>query len=1573
MYSIEEEEYDLLSDSKYRMYTSYIDKALKNFEYSSEWADLISAISKIKKIIASYGQYSESIPKLSIIAKRLGQCLHPGLPSGVHLKCLETYELIFSQIKPEILSENLFIFASGLFPVMSYAALNVKSYLLGIYERYFLNLQKSLQQAFPGLLVGLLGGLEEGSQHNKRVLELIEKFCNCVGKRFFYDKLWLCVSNNASIRYNALLYVLAHYNRRLSMDDQIDIMGYYMHNFVSSICYCFSDSNILAQRNAIEFVMNAIPIHSHILLHSDMTKLMASAIKILLRRDISLNRRIFSWFLANSRSEKTSDQTNYFVHNSRDMLVDALTEHMHSCYTLFDLIYERNLGVDEFKKIENQNDFNNSILKCVQLDPKMIDKTLVAFRILSVLINNTIIKDNIMHFMFLRLLEFTFDWVYLNSLFHIDSRCLTFNKLYYKHKYISVETTHSGDWNSSNDSLELNYKENILSEHYKNGRKYISFNKNFQELIDEDGRLKSNLNMTLVCLYCDVWSIDEYKYEFERKDLNGLIRTKKYKTFDEFLIKSNDVSKVLINNFKLILTSVQPKSMIDILINRFNIIMEGLNSCIVSDDEMSFTSSNTINSFSVQHCDDKELVSYLQLNRYCNAIRFLIRMVIQENESNISDNLLCYYMKHTLVMANKCIDKLVVTNIVNLNFLWIAILQKIDCKMDDCNITSSSSLMQFRNLYIKFARNVLSSILKVDANKTRTITQLINQFTGTCYSGEYINDPVTYDVRMVLGTITTLLFDVIFRFFNDDTYINNDDEKGEIIVQEIAKLWTLFLTVSIVHTNPIVYIWSIETLLDFGKFLYNERRDKCLPEKIITLIKDEFDVIFDTNYFSTILKRLWDLLGNTNDVNIVLTIYNVDSINNFKLMDTIILNHLKSELFEDRIQACQIFVNFWNIFLQISEYNENLNIIFITQSIQYMVNILSDVDDVCFSVVESWVLECFRENKISFIIDNLLLVLLNDSTKRYSIFCEEGSEQFKKCFLVDVTKSHLENKSKCQNVEKPFNKDDNEMEKNPIESKIDTPIINTPLAEPENETSPDNIVDMFEFKTFDAYLQNINSIDSGFSEMFFSAPIKKRYLSYLNLDRVACMYNHLLFYYKTPELQNLSKSLKCLESFFDLDAILIVNKFATCPFFDLSEGSTKVLCPILESMISHKCSIILSIFKDISKYSIPSSNTIDSDKITSLNNHICSNLTKLNTHMNYLDILLQTLINFLRSFPREKNLNGFTYENEQFKVRICKILLKIFQGMFTLISNNDNFYPQYYYDILTRNDTQKLLISVYGFYLFQLTNILKNDYKSSNSCILNCKTILKYLVFMFNIFIKIEHYYFNNNPCDEASSEKSGDSKKDISAGVGESLSSYLDCPNMSCLYVIVPIITSKIFVASLLRTFEYFELFSLQVCILDTIIDCLPYFNKQLGSLCTTFLVCIFKNINNHVSKLDEKKIWIISILLKYVKSIFNFFMTESVKFNGNDFQMKNIISYKNYITKFNILKCKETKKVHIINARKQVFKILPSIIFSLVNLWNIYNTNLFKEIQSIYMDYDFFIFIVLIKGSGKLFTLDD
>ena len=73
---------------------SLVDKALKSFEYTTEWADLIAALGKLNKVLLAHMRYP-IIPRRIVISKRLAQCMHPALPSGVHLKALDTYDIIF--------------------------------------------------------------------------------------------------------------------------------------------------------------------------------------------------------------------------------------------------------------------------------------------------------------------------------------------------------------------------------------------------------------------------------------------------------------------------------------------------------------------------------------------------------------------------------------------------------------------------------------------------------------------------------------------------------------------------------------------------------------------------------------------------------------------------------------------------------------------------------------------------------------------------------------------------------------------------------------------------------------------------------------------------------------------------------------------------------------------------------------------------------------------------------------------------------------------------------------------------------------------------------------------------------------------------------------------------------------------------------------------------------------------------------------------------------------------------------------------------------------------------------------
>ncbi|KAG2468580.1 DOP1 protein, partial [Polypterus senegalus] len=272
------EELELLSDSKYRNYVAAVDKALKNFEYSSEWADLISALGKLNKVFQNNAKY-QVIPKKLTIGKRLAQCLHPALPSGVHRKALETYEIIFKIIGPKRLAKDLFLY---------------------------------------------------------RTNTLLEKVAAAVEQSAFYSALWGSILTSPAVRLPGITYVLCHLNRKLSMEDQLFIIGSDIELMVEAVSTSVQDSSVLVQRSTLDLILFCFPFHMSQATRPDMIRILSAALHVVLRRDMSLNRRLYAWLLGfdnngaiigprSTRHSNPEEHTIYYFNSfSKDMLVQAM-------------------------------------------------------------------------------------------------------------------------------------------------------------------------------------------------------------------------------------------------------------------------------------------------------------------------------------------------------------------------------------------------------------------------------------------------------------------------------------------------------------------------------------------------------------------------------------------------------------------------------------------------------------------------------------------------------------------------------------------------------------------------------------------------------------------------------------------------------------------------------------------------------------------------------------------------------------------------------------------------------------------------------------------------------------------------------------------------------------------------------------------------------------------------------------------------------------------------------------------------------------------------------------------------
>lgn len=110
---------------KFKSFLEEFRNAISSFDKAKEWADLIKCLQRIVKVLNRYPKFP-IVPEKFVVAKRLAQCSNPGLPSGVHLKTVETYEILCQRLGQERLARDLPLYTTGLFTLYQHAATNVK-------------------------------------------------------------------------------------------------------------------------------------------------------------------------------------------------------------------------------------------------------------------------------------------------------------------------------------------------------------------------------------------------------------------------------------------------------------------------------------------------------------------------------------------------------------------------------------------------------------------------------------------------------------------------------------------------------------------------------------------------------------------------------------------------------------------------------------------------------------------------------------------------------------------------------------------------------------------------------------------------------------------------------------------------------------------------------------------------------------------------------------------------------------------------------------------------------------------------------------------------------------------------------------------------------------------------------------------------------------------------------------------------------------------------------------------------------------------------------------------------------
>ncbi|KAI5361315.1 Putative protein dopey [Septoria linicola] len=331
------------ADKVLRRYGANIERALSTWEISpEEWADYIAFLARLLKAIQTHPKDIPILPHSNAIATRLAQCLNPALPSGVHQKALEVYTYIFSAFSTQYISGHLHELLPGLASVLSFASLSVRPGLYSILEEHVVKLHPTeLRPAFKSLILGLLPALEEGQGEDfDRAFGVIQSLEQAFApdhddevsgeesNGYFWQCLFLAVITSPARRQGALNYLLrtlptfsgstgpsdpSQKSIRMSKEAECIVSpepGLLIRCFVCGL----SDSQILVQRGFLDLLVTNLPLSSIVLQQragkDDLDRLVTVVSQISLRKDMSLNRRLWSWFLGPESKDPSETTQN---------------------------------------------------------------------------------------------------------------------------------------------------------------------------------------------------------------------------------------------------------------------------------------------------------------------------------------------------------------------------------------------------------------------------------------------------------------------------------------------------------------------------------------------------------------------------------------------------------------------------------------------------------------------------------------------------------------------------------------------------------------------------------------------------------------------------------------------------------------------------------------------------------------------------------------------------------------------------------------------------------------------------------------------------------------------------------------------------------------------------------------------------------------------------------------------------------------------------------------------------------------------------------------------------------------
>lgn len=144
-------------------------------------------------------------------------------------------------------------------------------------------------------------------------MNLLENLSETIELPFFYSCMWLVMISNPTLRSPALNYLLRKLPKIHDREAVAVVIGgkENLSLMVRAFATTLSDHQLLVQRSILELLVQNFVLKSKMIPHDDLVILMRNALGIVLRKDMSLNRRLYAWLLGTEVSSQS--QLNYFL------------------------------------------------------------------------------------------------------------------------------------------------------------------------------------------------------------------------------------------------------------------------------------------------------------------------------------------------------------------------------------------------------------------------------------------------------------------------------------------------------------------------------------------------------------------------------------------------------------------------------------------------------------------------------------------------------------------------------------------------------------------------------------------------------------------------------------------------------------------------------------------------------------------------------------------------------------------------------------------------------------------------------------------------------------------------------------------------------------------------------------------------------------------------------------------------------------------------------------------------------------------------------------------------------------